>query len=66
MAAVSKHPADVIPWLEKVLDSSITYDQITASNRLIENYLEQVEGRWRKDCRDLLWKASVKFCQVKK
>lgn len=34
MAAVSKHPADILAWLEKVLESCETHSQLSNCGKL--------------------------------
>jgi hypothetical protein len=38
MASNSKHYGDVFNWIKRVVDSSITIDQIQSANKLIENF----------------------------
>ncbi len=40
MAANSKHPGDILIWLEKVLNSCITMDQVDNTRKLFAKFEE--------------------------
>jgi uncharacterized protein YeaO (DUF488 family) len=41
MAAVSKHPADVLVWLKKVLESCETHSQLNTCGKLFNLFEKQ-------------------------
>jgi hypothetical protein len=50
MAAISKHPADILVWLEKVLESCENTSQLETCNKMLysfrENYLNNLNDYW--------------------
>ena len=38
MEASSKHAIDISRWIECVIDSCVTYDQIRAADKLVTNF----------------------------
>lgn len=49
MAATSKHWADVLIWLDKVLDSCITMDQVDNTRKLINEFEKIYNPHWNTD-----------------
>ena len=50
MAAVSKHPADILVWLEKILESCETHSQLNTCGKLFnlfeKQYVDNLSGRY--------------------
>lgn len=50
MAAKSKHPADILVWLEKVLESCENTSQLATCNKMLRefrrNYLNDLNDYW--------------------
>jgi hypothetical protein len=68
----SKHPMDVLKWIEKVIDSCKTYQQLLVADKLLdrcfmdmyitkkEKYGSPVFDEWRK----LSWKSTYKMSEL--
>ena len=55
----SEHYGDVSKWIEKVIDSCETYEQLTTAERLVSNFnkqlkIKQIEKYWREHFYNLI------------
>jgi hypothetical protein len=69
MAAASKHYGDVKKWIEQVIDSCETYQQLNRAERLIDNFekylIDYVNPEYARDLiRDLYIYANLKYSKV--
>ena len=65
MAANSKHWADVLEWLYKIIDSCVTVQQILATKRLVRLYIEKYPYEKWENTKYIAGECLMDYCDTK-